>query len=136
MSAGLTVSVKDCINVVGVLCTNGNLIFRDYVSNEDAPIVAALKYAGAVIIGKTNLDEFCYGATAQNPHFSAAHNPWYIDRIPTGSGGGAAAALASDMCVGAVGSDRGGSVKVPGAVVCVSALRPTLYAIPMSNPQT
>ena len=73
--AGLPVSVKDCIDVAGVPCTNGSLFFEDYVPNKDAPIVAALKRAGAVIIGKTNLHEFCYGATTQNPHFGAARNP-------------------------------------------------------------
>ena len=134
--AGLPVSVKDCIDVAGVPCTNGSLFFMDYVPNEDAPIVAALKRAGAVIIGKTNLHEFCYGATTQNPHFGAARNPWNLDRIPSGSSGGAAAALAGDMCIGAVGSDTGGSVRVPAAVVGVSALRPTLGAIPMSGSKT
>lgn len=134
--AGLPISVKDCIDVAGVPCTNGSLFFKDYVPNDDAPIVAALKRAGAVIIGKTNLHEFCYGATTQNPHFGAARNPWDLDRIPSGSSGGAAAALASDMCIGAVGSDTGGSVRVPAAVVGVSALRPTVGAIPMSGSKT
>jgi aspartyl-tRNA(Asn)/glutamyl-tRNA(Gln) amidotransferase subunit A len=134
--AGLPISVKDCIDVAGVPCTNGSLFFKDYVPNDDAPIVGALKRAGAVIIGKTNLHEFCYGATTQNPHFGAARNPWDLDRIPSGSSGGAAAALASDMCIGAVGSDTGGSVRVPAAVVGVSALRPTLGAIPMSGSKT
>ena len=118
-------SIKDCIDVAGVPCTNGSLFFEDYVPNKDAPIVAALKRAGAVIIGKTNLHEFCYGATTQNPHFELPVIRGIWIGFLSGSSGGAAAALAGDMCIGAVGSDTGGSVRVPAAVVGVSALRPT-----------
>jgi len=134
--AGMPISVKDCIDVAGVPCTNGSLFYRNYVPNEDAPIVQALRRAGAVIVGKTNLHEFCYGATTQNPHFGATRNPWDLDRIPSGSSGGAAAALAAEMCIGAVGSDTGGSVRVPAAVNGVCALRPTMGAIPMSGSKT
>jgi len=134
--AGMPISVKDCIDVAGVPCTNGTLFYRDYVPNADAPIVARLRRAGGVIVGKTNLHEFCYGATSQNPHYGGVRNPWDPARIPSGSSGGAAAALAADMCIGAVGSDTGGSVRVPAAVNGVSALRPTLGAIPMSGSKT
>jgi aspartyl-tRNA(Asn)/glutamyl-tRNA(Gln) amidotransferase subunit A len=134
--AGMPVAVKDCIDVAGVPCTNGSLFFRDYVPNEDAPLVRALRRAGAVIVGKTNLHEFCYGATTQNPHFGATRNPWDIERIPGGSSGGAGAALAANMCLGAVGSDTGGSVRVPAAVNGVCGLRPTLGAISMRGSKT
>ena len=134
--AGVPISVKDCIDVAGVPCTNGTLFYKDYVPNSDAPIVAALKRAGAVIVGKTNLHEFCYGATSENPHYGRVRNPWDTERIPSGSSGGAGAALASGMCVAAVGSDTGGSVRVPAAVNGVCALRPTLGAIPMSGSKT
>lgn len=134
--AGMPISVKDCIDVAGVPCTNGSLFYRDYVPNEDAPVVQRLRRAGAIVVGKTNLHEFCFGATTQNPHFGAARNPWDLDRIPSGSSGGAAIALATDMCVGAVGSDTGGSTRVPGAVNGVSAHRPTVGAIPMSGSKT
>ena len=131
--AGMPVSIKDCIDVAGVRCTNGSLFFRDYVPNADAPVVQRLRQAGAVIVGKTNLHEFCYGSTSQNPHYGRVRNAWDPARIPSGSSGGAAAALAAEMCVGAVGSDTGGSVRTPAAVNGVSALRPTLGAIPMSG---
>ncbi|MFQ5954491.1 MAG: amidase [Kiloniellales bacterium] len=134
--AGMPVSIKDCIDVAGVPCTNGSLFYRDYVPNEDAPIVHRLRQGGAVVVGKTNLHEFGYGATTQNPHFGPTRNPWDTDRIPSGSSGGAAAAVAADMCVAAVGSDTGGSVRVPAAVNGVSGLRPTLGAIPMSGSKT
>ena len=134
--SGMPISVKDCIDVAGVPCTNGTEFFRDYVPNQDASIVAALRRAGAVILGKTNLHEFCYGATTQNPHYGSTCNPWDQKRIPAGSSGGAAAALAAGMCLGAVGSDTGGSVRVPAAVTGVCGLRPTLGAIPMSGSKT
>ena len=134
--AGMPISIKDCIDVAGVPCTNGTLFYRDYVPNQDAPIVRALRQAGAVILGKTNLHEFCYGATTQNPHYGPARNPWDLERIPSGSSGGAAASLAANMCIGAVGSDTGGSVRVPASVNGVSGLRPTMGAIPMSGSKT
>ena len=134
--AGMPISIKDCIDVAGVPCTNGSLFFSNYVPNKDAPVVKRLRQAGAIIVGKTNLHEFAYGSTTQNPHFGPTRNPWDLDRIPSGSGGGAAAALATDMCVGAVGSDTGGSVRTPAAVNGVCALRPTVGAIPMSGSKT
>lgn len=134
--AGMPVSIKDCIDVAGVPCTNGTLFHKDYVPNADAPIVAKLRQAGAVVLGKTNLHEFCYGSTSQNPHFGPVRNAWDPERIPSGSSGGAASALAARMCVGAVGSDTGGSVRTPAAVNGVSALRPTLGAIPMTGSKT
>ncbi len=134
--AGMPISIKDCIDVAGVPCTNGSLFFSNYVPNKDAPVVKRLRQAGAIIVGKTNLHEFAYGSTTQNPHFGPTRNPWDLDRIPSGSSGGAAAALATDMCVGAVGSDTGGSVRTPAAVNGVCALRPTVGAIPMSGSKT
>ena len=73
--AGMPVSVKDCIDVAGVPCTNGSQFFKNYVPNEDASIVTALRAAGAVIVGKTNLHEFAFGSTTQNPHFGPTRNP-------------------------------------------------------------
>ncbi len=134
--AGMPLSIKDCIDVAGVPCTNGTLFHKDYVPNADAPIVAALRRAGGVVLGKTNLHEFCYGSTSQNPHFGPVRNAWDTGRIPSGSSGGAGSALAARMCVGAVGSDTGGSIRTPAAVNGVSALRPTHGAIPMSGSKT
>ena len=134
--AGMPVSVKDCIDVAGVPCTNGTEFFRHYVPNEDASIVSALRAAGAVIVGKTNLHEFAFGSTTQNPHFGPTRNPWNTEHIPSGSSGGAGAAVAARMCVGAVGSDTGGSVRTPAALNGVTGLRPSLGSIPMSGSKT
>ena len=123
---GLPISVKDCIDVAGIPCTNGSSFFADYVPEEDALIVRRLRNAGAVILGKTNLHEFAYGSTTQNPHYGSTRNPWDLDRIPSGSSGGAGASVAAKMCVGAVGSDTGGSVRTPAAINGVTGLRPSM----------
>ncbi len=130
---GLPISVKDCIDVAGIPCTNGSSFFADYVPEEDALIVQRLRNAGAVILGKTNLHEFAYGSTTQNPHYGSTRNPWDLDRIPSGSSGGAGASVAAQMCVGAVGSDTGGSVRTPAAINGVTGLRPSMGSIPMTG---
>lgn len=127
---GMPLSVKDCVNVAGVRCTNGSALYADYVPNADAEVVARVKRAGAVLLGKTNLHELCYGSTSQNPWTGRVRNPWKADCIPSGSSGGAGAALAADLCLGAIGSDTGGSVRTPAAVNGVAGLRPTQGAIP------
>jgi len=131
--AGVPISVKDCIDVAGVRCTNGSRFFEDYVPEKDALIVDRLRRAGAVIIGKTNLHEFAYGSTTQNPHYGPTRNPWDLERIPSGSSGGAGASVAAEMCVGAVGSDTGGSVRTPAALNGVTGLRPSMGSIPMTG---
>ena len=130
---GIPISVKDCIDVAGIPCTNGSTFFADYVPENDALIVQRLREAGAVILGKTNLHEFAYGSTTQNPHYGSTRNPWDLDRIPSGSSGGAGASVAAQMCVGAVGSDTGGSVRTPAAINGVSGLRPSMGSIPMTG---
>ncbi|HAD35442.1 MAG TPA: Asp-tRNA(Asn)/Glu-tRNA(Gln) amidotransferase subunit GatA [Gammaproteobacteria bacterium] len=131
--AGVPISVKDCIDVAGTPCTNGSTLFADYVPEIDALVVQRLRQAGAVILGKTNLHEFAYGSTTQNPHYGSTRNPWDLDRIPSGSSGGAGASVAAQMCVGAVGSDTGGSVRTPAAINGVSGLRPSMGSIPMTG---
>ena len=131
--AGVPISVKDCIDVAGTPCTNGSTFFADYVPENDALIVQRLREAGAVILGKTNLHEFAYGSTTQNPHYGSTRNPWDLDRIPSGSSGGAGASVAAQMCVGAVGSDTGGSVRTPAAINGVTGLRPSMGSIPMTG---
>ena len=133
---GIPISVKDCIDVAGVPCTNGSRFFEDYVPEQDALIVQRLRKAGAVILGKTNLHEFAYGSTTQNPHYGSTRNPWNLDRIPSGSSGGAGASVAAQMCVGAVGSDTGGSVRTPAAINGVTGLRPSMGSIPMTGSYT
>jgi len=130
---GMPISVKDCIDVAGVPCTNGSTFFKDYVPEQDALIVQRLRNAGAVILGKTNLHEFAYGSTTQNPHYGSTRNPWDLDRIPSGSSGGAGASVAAQMCIGAVGSDTGGSVRTPAAINGVTGLRPSMGSIPMTG---
>jgi aspartyl-tRNA(Asn)/glutamyl-tRNA(Gln) amidotransferase subunit A len=123
--AGLPVALKDNIDVAGVPGTRGSDWFRDRVPERDAEVARRLRAAGAVIVGKTTLHEFAYGATTNNPHYGACRNPWDPDRVPGGSSGGSGAALGADQCLAALGTDTGGSVRIPAALNNVSALRPT-----------
>ena len=126
---GMPIAVKDNIDVDGVITTAGSDWMRDHVATDDAEVVRRLRAAGAVIVGKTNLHEFAYGATTDNPHYGTCRNPWDPTRSPGGSSGGSGAATAADLCLGALGTDTGGSVRVPGALNGVSGLRPTYGAI-------
>jgi aspartyl-tRNA(Asn)/glutamyl-tRNA(Gln) amidotransferase subunit A len=126
---GMMVAVKDDIDVAGVVCTVGSPIRAHVVADEDAEVVRRLRAAGAVIVGKVGLHEWAYGATSNNPHFGTIRNPWDLDRIPGGSSGGSATAVAADLCIGALGSDAGGSVRVPAALTGVTGFRPTLGSV-------
>jgi len=123
---GLPVALKDNIDTAGIRTTAGSRFFADRVPPADAEVARRLREAGAVLVGKTQLHEFAYGATTQNPHHGACRNPWDVTRIPGGSSGGSGAALAADLCAAALGTDTGGSVRIPASVNGVSALRPTL----------
>jgi len=127
--AGMPVAVKDNIDVAGVRTTVASKFFEDAVAARDAETVRRIREAGAIIVGKAALHEFVYGATTINPFYGVCHNPWDLDRIPGGSSGGSGAALAADLCVGALGSDTGGSVRIPAAVNGVSGLRPTFGSV-------
>ncbi len=122
---GVPLAVKDCIDVGGVRCTRGSAFFADHVPAEDATVVRKLKEAGAVLLGKTNLHEFAFGGTSQNAFFGGCRNPWDTDRIPGGSSGGSAVAVAAGLAAGALGSDTGASIRMPAALCGVSGLRPT-----------
>ena len=126
---GMPIALKDNIDVAGVPTTVGSALFTDAVASEDAEVVRRLRDAGAVILGKLALHEFVLGGTTNNPWFGPCRNPWDTTRIPGGSSGGSGAALAADLCVGALGSDTGGSIRVPAAVNGVCGLRPTLGSI-------
>jgi aspartyl-tRNA(Asn)/glutamyl-tRNA(Gln) amidotransferase subunit A len=123
---GVPISLKDNIYTKDVRTTGGSQILHEFVPLHDAPIVAALKKGGAVLLGKTNMHEFAYGVTTGNPHFGPARNPWDRERIPGGSSGGSAAALAAGLCYGSIGTDTGGSIRIPAALCGVVGLKPGL----------
>lgn len=122
---GIPIGLKDLIDTAGVKTTCGSALFKDRVPTEDAEIVRRLKNAGAVLIGKQNMQEFAYGGTSTSSHFGPVHNPWDTDRIAGGSSGGSAAAVATGMCFGAIGTDTGGSVREPAAFCGIVGLKPT-----------
>jgi aspartyl-tRNA(Asn)/glutamyl-tRNA(Gln) amidotransferase subunit A len=136
---GIPISLKDNICTKDFRTTGGSSILRDFRPLHDAAVVTSLKEAGAVLIGKTNLHEFAYGVTSNNPHFGAVRNPWNVDCAPGGSSGGSAAALAAGLCYGSIGTDTGGSIRIPASLCGVVGLKPglgrvsTAGAIPLST---
>ena len=122
---GIPISLKDNIWTRGIRTTAGSKVLRDFVPTEDATVVRKLDRAGAILVGKTNLHEFAYGITTNNAHYGAAHNPWALDRIPGGSSGGSAVAIAAGLCAASVGTDTGGSIRIPAAMCGIVGLKPT-----------
>jgi aspartyl-tRNA(Asn)/glutamyl-tRNA(Gln) amidotransferase subunit A len=127
---GTPLAVKDLIDTAGLTTTYGSAIFRDHVPERSAACVAVLEEAGYAVMGKTNLHEFAYGVTSDNPHFGAVVNPLDARRIPGGSSGGNGAALAAGLCDLAVGTDSAGSVRFPAACCGVVGFKPTWGTIP------
>jgi aspartyl-tRNA(Asn)/glutamyl-tRNA(Gln) amidotransferase subunit A len=123
---GIPISLKDNIYTQDIRTTAGSKILSKFIPQHDAEIVAKLKEAGAVILGKTNMHEFAYGVTSNNPHFGPVHNPWDLSRIPGGSSGGSAAAVAAGLCYGSIGTDTGGSIRIPASLCGIVGLKPTL----------
>jgi len=122
---GLPIALKDNIDTAGIRTTVGSAFFAERVPDRDAEVARRLHEAGAVLLGKVTMHEFAYGATSQNPHHGACRNPWDLDRIPGGSSGGSGAAVGAGLCAAALGTDTGGSVRIPAALNGVAGLRPT-----------
>jgi aspartyl-tRNA(Asn)/glutamyl-tRNA(Gln) amidotransferase subunit A len=122
---GVPVSVKDLYDTKGIRTTAGSKVFAERVPREDATVVKKLKDAGGMIAGKTNMHEFAFGVTTVNPHFGAARNPWDRERISGGSSGGSASAVSLGMGLASLGSDTGGSIRIPAALCGVVGLKPT-----------
>jgi aspartyl-tRNA(Asn)/glutamyl-tRNA(Gln) amidotransferase subunit A len=130
---GLPLAVKDLFDTAGVRTTYGSRIYADHVPQADAVAVKRAKDAGAIVVGKTLTHEFAWGITSDNPHFPPCRNPWDPERIPGGSSGGSAVALATGQAALALGSDTGGSIRIPAAFCGVSGLKPTYNRIPATG---
>lgn len=126
---GMPLVLKDNVDVAGIKTTVGSRLFADRVADADAEVTRRLRQAGAVVLGKANMHELAFGATSANETFGHVVNPAAPDRIPGGSSGGSGAAVAADLCVAAIGTDTGGSVRLPASLCGVAGLRPTFGAV-------
>ena len=122
---GIPIALKDLYETRGVATSAGSLFFKDWVPEASAAVVERLDAAGAVNLGKLNMHEIALGVTNNNPHFGACHNPWDLERTPGGSSGGSGTALAAGFCMGSLGSDTGGSIRIPASLCGVVGLKPT-----------
>ncbi len=129
--AGVPVSIKDLTITRGVRTTRGSLLYADFVPDEDAPPVERLRAAGAVMLGKTNTPEFGYKGVTDNRVFGATRNPWHLDRTPGGSSGGAGAAVAAGLGPLALGSDGGGSIRIPSSFCGIYGIKPAFGRVPV-----
>ncbi|HYI72529.1 MAG TPA: amidase, partial [Skermanella sp.] len=129
--AGLPISVKDLFDLAGQVTTAGSVVLKDSApAKADAPAMARLRAAGAVLIGRTNMTEFAFSGLGINPHYGTPGNPFDRQRIPGGSSSGAAVSVADGMAVAAIGSDTGGSVRIPAALCGLAGFKPTQARVP------
>jgi aspartyl-tRNA(Asn)/glutamyl-tRNA(Gln) amidotransferase subunit A len=122
---GIPIGIKDNLATAGILSTVGSKVLADYIPAEDAHVVHLCQAAGAIMLGKENLEEFAAGPTSNNPHYGAVHNPWALDHIPGGSSGGGGANVAACVTYASLGTDLGGSVRLPGTFCGVVGLKQT-----------
>ncbi len=122
---GIPVAIKDIVETAGLRTTGGSRLRAEHVPARDAFVVARLRQAGAVIVGKANTHEFAAGGTGENPHYGTARNPWGTDRVPGGSSAGSAVAVATGLAAAALGTDTGGSIRIPAHCCGIVGLKPT-----------
>lgn len=122
---GIPIAVKDNVDTAGIRTTAASAVFADRVPEKDAAVIAKLKAEGAVIMGKLNMHEFALGTTSAISHFGPVRNPWSLDHVAGGSSGGSGAAVAAGLCFGAVGTDTGGSIRIPASCCGIVGLKPT-----------
>jgi aspartyl-tRNA(Asn)/glutamyl-tRNA(Gln) amidotransferase subunit A len=122
---GVPIGLKDLYATAGIRTTAGSKILADWVPEADSTAARRLREAGSVLLGKLNTHEFAWGTTTNNPHYGATHNPWDLDRIPGGSSGGSGAAIVGHIAAGTLGTDTGGSIRIPAALCGCVGLKPT-----------
>jgi aspartyl-tRNA(Asn)/glutamyl-tRNA(Gln) amidotransferase subunit A len=122
---GIPLALKDNIALKGLRTTAGSKILSNWKPDADATVASRLRSAGCIFLGKLNMHEFAWGGTSDNPHYGAVRNPWNTDLFPAGSSGGSGAAVAARMCFGAMGTDTGGSIRLPSAINGIVGIRPT-----------
>jgi len=130
---GIPIGIKDLIHTRGIRTTAGSRILKSFFPKDNAVVVERLLLAGCILLGKTNLHEFAYGPTNINPHYGSVHNPWDTNHISGGSSGGSAASVISAQAIAALGTDTGGSIRIPAAACGCVGLKPSFGCVPMDG---